>query len=383
MLKIPVGWLQLKKEKMRFVVAIFGVTLAVILILMQIGFRESMLDTSLRYHELGVYDIALISPATTSLIQARPFTSRRLYQALAVKGVASVHPVYAQQSFWNDPETGESMQIFTVGFNPASPVFRIPEVNAQIDVIKKRDYFLFDRLSRPEYEPILNMFDEDGFAEARVNNRTIEVQGFFTLGTSFGINGSLISSTDNFLRLFPNRTRGMIDVGFIVLEDTADKEDVRNILDEYLPSDVSVLTKQGFKQLELDFWNTISPVGAVFGFGIIVGLVVGAIIVYQILFADVSDHMAEYATLKAMGYSNLELSVIVIQQAIILAVIGFVIGFFVCLYLYELVGGLIMVEMSMTIARACVVFFLTIIMCAVSALLAQRKVWSADPAEIF
>ena len=383
MLKIPVGWLQLKKEKIRFLVAVLGVTLAVILILVQIGFRESMLETSLRYHQLGFYDVALLSPASTTLIQTQAFSSRRLYQCLAVEGVAAVSPVYAQQANWKDPVSGESMQIFALGFDPANPAFDLPEVNRQRDIIKKRDDYRFDAGSRPEFGPIVTEFEKNGYVEAQVNNQTIEVRGLFSLGTSFGINGSLVSGAENFLRLFPNRTRGMIDVGFIRLKDGFDPEQMRDTLAAYLPADVSVLTKSEFKQLELDFWNTISPVGAVFGFGIIVGLVVGSIIVYQILFADVNDHMAEYATLKAMGYSNLALSTIVIQQAFILAFIGFSAGFIVSWYLYDLIGGLIMVEMAMTFSRGVNVLALTLIMCAVSALLAQRKVWSADPAEIF
>jgi putative ABC transport system permease protein len=246
-----------------------------------------------------------------------------------------------------------------------------------------RDYFLFDTASRLEFGPVVEVFQREGVANAEVNNQGVEVRGLFTLGTSFGINGSIISSVDNFLRLFPDRTRGMIDVGFIQLGSGVDPDTMRERLNEYLPGDVRVMTRQDFQQMELDFWNTISPVGGVFGFGIVVGLVVGAIIVYQILFADVNDHMAEYATLKAMGYSNLSLSSIVIQQAVILAILGFLIGFLSSWYLYGLIGDFIRVEMAMTIERGLYVLGLTLLMCAVSALLAQRKVWSADPADIF
>ena len=84
-----------------------------------------------------------------------------------------------------------------------------------------------------------------------------------------------------------------------------------------------------------------------------------------------------------MGYSNLSLSGIVIQQAIILALLGFVFGFGVSWGLYGLIGDFIKVEMAMTIERGLNVLGLTLVMCATSALLAQRKLWSADPAEIF
>jgi putative ABC transport system permease protein len=383
MLKIPVGWLQLKKEKIRFLVAVLGVTLAVVLILVQIGFRDSMLETSLRYHQLGNYQLALVSPTTTTLIQTRPFSSRRLYQVITAEGVEQVTPVYAAQANWKDPASGENMQILAMGVDPALEVFDIDEINEQRDLIKMRDFYLFDTLSRPEFGPVVETFQQQGVAKAEVNDQTIEVRGLFTLGTSFGINGSIITSADNFTRLFPSRNRGMIDVGFVRLKRGVDAEMLRDSLNEYLPADVRVMTKQDFKRLELDFWNTISPVGGVFGFGIVVGLVVGAIIVYQILFADVNDHMAEYATLKAMGYSNLSLSGIVIQQAIILAVLGFIFGFGVSWGLYGLIGDFIKVEMEMTLERGLNVLGLTLVMCAASALLAQRKLWSADPAEIF
>ena len=383
MLKISVGWLQLKKEKMRFLVAVLGVTLAVILILVQIGFRDSMLETSLRYHRLGHYQLALVSPTTTTLIQTHPFSGRRLYQVMAADGVEQVAPVYAAQANWKDPDTGENMQIFALGLDPSTEVFDIPEVNRQRDLIKLRDYFLFDTASRLEFGPVVEIFEREGVASAEVNNQGVEVRGLFTLGTSFGINGSIISSVDNFLRLFPDRTRGMVDVGFIQLGSGVDPDAMRERLNEYLPADVRVMTRQDFQKMELDFWNTISPVGGVFGFGIVVGLVVGAIIVYQILFADVNDHMAEYAPLPAMGYSNLSLSSIVIQQAVILAILGFLIGFLSSWYLYGLIGDFIRVEMAMTFERGLNVLGLTLLMCAVSALLAQRKVWSADPADIF
>jgi putative ABC transport system permease protein len=383
MFKILVGWLQLKKEKVRFAVAVVGVAFAVILVMMQIGFRDSLLDTSLRYHELGIYDIALVSPTTTNMTQSKPFSSRRLYQALALEEVVSVTPVYGRIGNWKDPVNGEKFFVYTIGIDPAVEVFDIPGINSQRDVMKKKDYFLYDALSRPELGPVPRLFAESGSVDVDVNDMTIEVHGLFQLGTSFGILGSLVSSVDNFLRLFPDRSRGMIDVGFVRLAPDADPKEIRDRLSEYLPGDVSVLTKEGFKNLELKYWDTISPVGGVFGFGIVVGLVVGAIIVYQILFADVNDHMNEYATLKAMGYSNTFLASIVVQQAVILAVLGFSLGGAISWYLYRLVGGLIHVEMAMTLSRMLSVLALTLGMCTVSALLAQRKVHSADPAEVF
>ena len=185
------------------------------------------------------------------------------------------------------------------------------------------------------------------------------------------------------LKLFPERSRGIIDVALIRLRPGADVEAARRELAAYLPGDVEVFDRPSFMQKEIDYWDTNTPIGYVFGFGIIVGLVVGSIIVYQILFADVSDHLPEYATLRAMGYSNVYLSGVVMQQAAILAVLGFGPGLALSWYLYGIASEALMIELSMESERAVLVLALTVVMCVVSGLLALRKIRSADPATIF
>ena len=113
------------------------------------------------------------------------------------------------------------------------------------------------------------------------------------------------------------------------------------------------------------------------------GFVVGAIIVYQILFADVSDHLAEYATLKAMGYPNRYLFGVVFQEAIILSVLGYLPGMLISLGLYRLTADATKLPMQMTLSLGLSVVGLAILMCCVSGAIALRKIRSADPAEIF
>ncbi len=113
------------------------------------------------------------------------------------------------------------------------------------------------------------------------------------------------------------------------------------------------------------------------------GLVVGGVIVYQILFADVSEHLAEYATLKAMGYTNLRLSRVVLQEAVLLAALGFLPGLLISLALYRITAQATRLPLVMSPDRALAVFALTLGMCGIAALMALRKVRSADPAEVF
>ncbi len=383
MWKIPLGWLQLKKQKLRFAVALLGIAFAVFLILMQLGFREALFGSAVRYHELLDYDIVLVSPETAFLVQPRSFSQRRLYQARAVPGVASVDPVYVGIGIWKNPVTYEVRSIFVLGFDPRNAVLPLPEVERQRQRVQLQDVLLFDSASRPEYGPIAERVGAGERVEVELNNRRVRIDGLFTFGTSFGIDGSVLTSETNFLRLFPGRERGLVELGLLRVDPTADVERVRDAVREVLPHDVLALTKAEYVAKEIRYWNRNTPIGYVFAMGVAVGLVVGGIIVYQILFADVSDHLAEYATLKAIGYSNRVLSGVVIQQAVILAVLGYLPGLLIAMALYRVSSAATRLPLAMTVERALLVLCLTIVMCSISALVALRKVRSADPAEVF
>jgi putative ABC transport system permease protein len=203
------------------------------------------------------------------------------------------------------------------------------------------------------------------------------------MGPSFGIDGSILTSIDNFIRLFPNRARTQIDLGLITIHPGLDPAAMRDRIAGLLPDDVLVLTRAEFIQREKAYWNSATPIGYVFAFGAVMGFVVGTIIVYQILFADVSDHLPEYATLRAMGYSNGFVSGVVVQQAVILAVLGFLPGLAASLLLYRSAAAATQLPLALTVERGAAVLALTIAMCAISGLIALRKVRALDPAEIF
>lgn len=383
MLAIPLGWMQLKHQKMRLLVALAGIAFAVILICMQLGFRASLFESAARYQQRLDYDIALFGRESPIIVNPRSFSSRRLYQTLAVEGVESVVPLYVEPASWRNPETNEVRTIFVVGLSPANDVLRTPGVSEQLGKLKRRDVFLYDALSRPEYGPIAESFRAGESVSLEVNNRTMRLVGLYEMGTSFGIDGAMLTSDDNFLRLFPQRQRTQIDLGLLKLAPGTDLKQVQAAIRELVPQDVLVLTKAEFISREKAYWNSTTPIGYVFAFGAVMGFVVGAIIVYQILFADVSDHLAEYATLKAMGYSNRFVSGVVIQQAVILALLGYLPGLAISVWLYKNAAEATQLPIVMTPERGVTVLVLTILMCTISGLIALRKVRSLDPADVF
>jgi len=381
---IPLAWLQLTREPFRLSVVVAGVAFAVVLILMQLGFREALFQSAVRYHQALEYDLVLVSLKTQFIVFPQSFPRRRLYQARGYEGVAKVTPVYIGQQIWKNPDDPKEMRlIFVVGIDPSQDVLDLDGIDEHWDRVQLADVVLYDRASRPEYGLIVDRFEAGQRVMTELGNRRIEVAGLFELGTSFGLDGSVITSDLNFLRLFPERSPGAIELGLIELSPGVDPEAVRDAIAAKIPRDVEVLTRADFIQREKDYWDANTPIGYVFLFGVIMGLAVGGVIVYQILFSDVSEHLQEYATLKAMGYTNAYLFSVVLQESMILAVLGYVPGVIVTLGLYAISATATNLPLQLTLERSVFVLMLTVAMCCISGAIALRKVRSADPAEIF
>ena len=381
--RTPIGWLQLRHKPLRLLVAMAGISFAVLLILMQLGFRAALFESAVRFHERFQYDIALFSPDSIFIVRPQSFSIRRLYQAQSFKEVIHIAPVYISPTTWKNPWDNSRRAINAVGINPVDDLLDARGFSEARNKTIRQDAVLFDDASRPEFGPVAAAIAADGILTTEVNNREVDVVDTFTMGTSFGIDGSLITSDDNWLRLFPDHARNEIHLGLITLAEGASPERLRGKLRAHLPGDVLVMTKQDFVDRETAYWDSATPIGYVFFFGAIIGLVVGAIIVYQILFADVSEHINEYATLRAMGYRNRFVVGIVLQQAVILAVLGFLPGVAIAHWLYGSASAATSLPIYLTMNRILAVLIATLVMCSLSGLLAVRKVSRLDPADIF
>jgi putative ABC transport system permease protein len=380
---VPLGWKQLRHKPLRLLVAVAGIAFAVLLIMMQLGFRAALFESTLRFHERFQYDIALFSPDSVFIVRPAAFSLRRLYQAGGHEAVEDVSPVYIFPATWKNPWGTDRRSIQSMGIDPTKDQFETPGFSEGLALLTQQDVVLFDAASRPEFGDMRTRFAAEGPITTEINNRTVKVVGLIEIGPSFGIDGTVMTSIDNWLRLFPDRPRDEIQLGLVRLEPGADPVAVRDDLRAALPKDVEILTKADFIARERTYWNGATPIGFVFAFGAIMGLVVGMIIVYQILFADVSEHLNEYATLRAIGYRNGFVSGIVMQQAAILAVLGFVPGAAAATYLYKVAAGATRLPLGMTLERGLTVFALMLLVCVVSGFLALRKVRKLDPAEVF
>ncbi|MFN3925797.1 MAG: FtsX-like permease family protein [Pseudanabaenaceae cyanobacterium] len=443
MLAVPLAWLQLTYEKSRLLVAIAGITFAVVLMFMQIGFQDALFRSAVRLQSGLRGDIVLISPQSTNIVGMRSFSRRRLYQTLGVAGVEAVSPMYIGLGAWKIKEStaGQTRNILILGTEPDDNVFKLEGMTPEnIYQMKQQDVVLFDRTSRPEFGPIVKECGVEKEPQnfscpqpvyREVANRRLKIGGLFVLGSSFAADGAIITSSTNFLRIFQERSEGLISVGLIKLQPgtdpyqvilditkvmagdhvvlaksgfTVDGKRVQVVPDDpekvmirkteltladiaktqdIVVDDVRVMTMQGFINFERSYWERSTAIGFIFGLGTIMGFIVGVVIVYQILYTDVSDHLAEYATLKAVGYSNWYLSGVVIQESVMLSVLGFLPGLIFSTGLYALTRNATRLPLYMTWERGIQVFLLTLIMCIISGSISLRRVQAADPAEMF
>ena len=382
-MKAPLAWLQLKHEKIRFFVALAGIGFADLLMFIQIGFQDALFESNVKLHKSFEGDIFLVSPQSNASVTMKPFSRRRIYQSLGVDGVESATPVYWDFAIWKNPTNRKTRGLLVFGVNPDHNPLNLPGLSQNLEAVKQKDVYLFDELSRQEFGQIPQLLQAGKTVTTEMEERQVKIGGIFSLGASFAADGNVITSDINFHRLFPHRDPGLIDLGVIKLKPNTDlataKEELRNLL----PQDVILFSKDEFIAFERHYWQTSTAIGFIFVMGTGIGFIVGILIVYQILYTDISDHLPEYATLKAIGYRDSYFLFVIFQEAIILAILAYLPGVSVTMLLYSLAANATNLPIRMTVNRVIWVLILTIIMCCVSGLIAMRRLNSADPADIF
>ncbi len=382
--RTPLGWLQLAHHPMRFAMAIAGVAFAVMLVFMQLGFKNMLFDTTVMFHKQLKADIVLVNPAARNLIDIRTFPRRRLMQALSVDGVADGEALYIAQVNWNKPGTTERGIILAIGIRSDFDAFHTPGVSAQQPSLSLAGTALFDTGSRGDFRDFAQGIQYGQHPSTEIGGKRITFEGLFRLGASFGSEGSIIVSDQTFFAIQPRANPGTPSLGMIKVTPGRDPEEVAKRIAALVDGpDVKVMTMTEFIRTSRAFLERESPIAYIFTFGMIMGLVVGVVIVIQILSTDVQDHLPEYATFKAMGFTNRSLLSIVYEQSAILTVFGFLPGLIASLGVYELVRRGVSMPIAMPLDRVLSVFALTAGMCAFAGTVALRRVSTADPAEVF
>lgn len=368
---------------MRLLAALAGVSFANVLVFFQLGLSGGLYDSQKRPLQRINGDLVMVSSRYLYLGEQLNFPRARLTQALGVEGVAAVTPLYIGVTEWINRDTRRQKQALIFGVTPENPGLKIPELMADPWLLQRSDSVLFDTRSKSMAGPVAAQVRQGHPYATELGGVRAVVDGLFTLGVTFAADINLITSATNFKNYFPRQTSDDIQMGVIQLQPGVDPRRVKATLASFMDPAVKVLTIAELQEAEVNYWRRNTSFGLIFGVGVLVGLVVGAIILYQILYADVSDHLPEYATMKAMGYSDGFVVAIILQESVILASLAFLPSLALSLGLYAFLARSTSLMVVMTSQRAVLVFLLTLMMCSGSGWLASGKLRRLDPADIF
>jgi putative ABC transport system permease protein len=381
--RTPLAWLQVSHNPVKLAIGLAGVSFSNLLMFFQLGLLDSIYNSQRKPIDRLRADLVLVSAGYSNMGSLQVFDRSRLYQALGVEGVEGVSPLHISRATWITPETRKSFDVYVYGVNLSRPSLAFPELEGQLSRLQPLRNALFDRNSKKQYGAIAKELKSKGLVNVEVNQKQLRIIDTFSLGSTFAADANLIVGENTFYFLFPEKNPNKIEMGLIQLKPGSDPLAVQRALQPLMSKDVKVLTRAELSNLELNYWKRNSSVGFIFSLGVLVGFVVGSIIVYQILFGDVMNSLPQYATLKAMGYTDRYVISVVIQQSAILAFVGFIPGVLSSMGLYWLLATVTKLSVFMTATRALQVLLLTFVMCVGSGALATRKLVQLDPADVF
>jgi putative ABC transport system permease protein len=382
---VSLAWRNVTFNPRRLIRAASGIAFAVVMMFIQLGFRNAFLDSATAVVRAVDADLMIVSAQKIRFSGARmSFPRRQLYRAASLPEVASARPLYAEWdgTWWKNPQDQRAFPIQVLAFDPDQPVLSIAGINSYLAELKQPNTVLVDSRARRF------LGDMQVGLETELGSRQVRIIGTFDLGPDFTVDGTVIMSDRNFLDFFGERTTASpvlseVEFGIVKLKPGADAAAVQGKLRQLLGAEVAVMTKAQFLATEIAYQSSATPVGPIFALGTVIGFVVGMLITYQIMFADVSNQLPQYATLKAMGYSTRYLAVSVLQQATLYGIAGFVPAWLISVGLYGVIGHLTLLPIAMTPALSAAGLLLTVGMCVASGLMAIRRVNRVDPADLF
>ncbi len=380
--RLPIGWLQLTQSRARFAAALAGVAFANVLVFVQLGIMNSMATATMKPYGFFQADIMISAFDANSMTEGGNVARQWMFQALEDPDVVSGTGIFVNTVSWQ--RTNQTLGLTTYGVDPTQPAFLAPEMAARVGNLQLPNSGILDRFSRGLPRDLAATIRPQSPLSFEVSGTTLTLYDTFAGGGGFGGDGYMMVSDQTFLTLFPARSSGAPDHILLKLVPGANLDIVTARLQKLI-SDKSLRIRSyaDAAAADLSYQQTKRPTGIIFGFGVIIGVLVGIVIVYQVLSTDVADHLSEYATFKAIGYSQRFFLSIVLEEALILGVLGFIPGFAVASLLLAGMAAATTLPLAMTTSMAVIVFVGTVIACSLSGAFATRRLAAADPADLF
>ncbi|HJU17097.1 MAG TPA: FtsX-like permease family protein [Stellaceae bacterium] len=375
-MKVPLAWHILAHEKGRTALALLGIFVAVLLVFVELGFFLAVPRGGLLLYDNLRFDLMLASNQYEYQAQPGALPRRDIDRLREAPEVASVAPLTFAYAKW---QAGDGIwpDIYVIGLPEGMPIFTKDAVNRALGALARPDTILVDKQTRAMFGPLR------AGRQITLNGHRETIGGVYRLGTGFMGLGVALIGEKNFARLFPRRGLAFANLGLIRLKPGIEPARAAADLEKRLGGAAHIFTRDALAAHEVAYWTTRTSVGIIFGSGLIIAIVVGIMILYQTLASQISRQLPQFATLKAIGYTNRTLSVTVLAMALLLLLAAFVPAFLAAAGLYSVIREQTLLPVAMTEARLIAVFAASLAMAAVSALLSVAGLRRAAPADVF
>ena len=361
-------------DRIRLIVTLVGILFSIVLVAIQLGLYIGATRIIVGMIEHSDADLWITAQGAKSFEEAGYLTGRERYTVLSTPGVASAEPLLVYFANWRKPEGGSAL-IVVVGTDPTRGALRPWNmIEGSHATVEAPEGVAVDRT-------YLESLGVKGVGDtAQIESTRVRVTAMTDAIRSFTL-APYVFTTLGRARTIAEAASDQTSFLQVKLAAGADVETVREQIRSRV-SGVDVLTKAEFRQRSLDHWLFSTGAGVALIGGAILGIIVGTVIVAQTLYASTKDHLNEFATLRALGSSSGYIHRVILAQAGMSAVIGYILGMIIALIVIRFsVHTPLPIVMTPTLAVG--LFVLTVAMCAISAVSAIIKVTRIDPAMVF
>ncbi len=371
----PLARRNLFHDKVRLAVTLTGIVFAVVLIIVQMGLFLGFTSATAGLIANSAADLWVVSDKVPYLERSVAFSERKLQQIRAIPGVARAEKHAADFSRWKRADGGQE-NIYLIGFNPDGGLGGPWNLVAgSVQDLKKPDTVIIDEIYRGKLGvSALGQTVEINDRRARVVGFTRGIRSFTTSPYVFA---TFKNAQDYIGRIAADQTSYIL----VRVAPGADVEAVRRSVETQV-RDVDVHTTREFARMTTAYWMFTTGAGIAVLMAAVLGLVVGVVVVAQTIYATTVDHIREFGTLKAMGAPNRYIYRVILQQALISAVIGYALAMGVSVFVLRgsAEGG---ASILVTWQLLAAMFAITLLMCVSAAAVSVKKVMTIDPALVF
>ena len=368
------GWRLVTRDAWRSVLAMAGIATAVLIVFVEMGFMNGVLDSQLRIVEAVRGDLVVLDKRRLHLDKWDGLLPIRLSQIAVVPGVAVARPLYqAGMNLRNSPDMPDR-RVVVLAFSPEDPPLELGWSRATLDGLREPGRVLFDRKSRPIYGELT-------VGQALwLDGSRVRLGGHINLGPTVIIDGVMVSSESTLKSINPG-VRPIMAV--VRVAPGADVERVKQALLSLAGEDLDVFRPGELADRETTYLRRAAPIGLLFGAGMAAGLFVGLVICYQVLYVAIRRRIQAFATLKAMGFGNAFVIGVILHQAVLYAAGGFLIGLAAAFLLYQELALRTGLAIFLTAPRIGAIALACLLASVVAGLAAARQVIHCEPADLY